>query len=62
MLIQKYNPIWIDNFEKIKTEIQKALFDIEIKIEHIGSTSVIGLSAKPIIDIDLIYYLSLIHI
>ena len=49
MLIQKYNPIWIDNFEKIKTEIQKALFDIEIKIEHIGSTSVIGLSAKPII-------------
>ena len=59
MLIQKYNPIWIDNFEKIKTEIQKALFDIEIKIEHIGSTSVIGLSAKPIIDIDLIYYHSI---
>lgn len=56
MLIQKYNPIWKDNFEKIKTEIKQALFEIEIKIEHVGSTSIIGLAAKPIIDIDLIFY------
>ncbi|MFT6320824.1 MAG: GrpB-like predicted nucleotidyltransferase (UPF0157 family) [Granulosicoccus sp.] len=59
MLIQKYHPIWKDNFEKIKTEIQKALFELEIKIEHVGSTSVVGLAAKPIIDIDLIYYNSI---
>ncbi|MFK7770506.1 MAG: GrpB family protein [Saprospiraceae bacterium] len=56
MVIQKYNPIWKDNFEKIKIEIQKSLSEIKIQIEHVGSTSVIGLAAKPIIDIDLIYY------
>lgn len=56
MLIQKYDSLWVQNFESLKNEIQKALFDIEIEIEHIGSTSVVGLAAKPIIDIDIIYF------
>jgi len=41
----------VDNFEKIKNELSKLIGFIDPKIEHIGSTSVHGLSAKPIIDI-----------
>lgn len=54
MLIKKYNPIWAQNFKDLKTVFQHALLEVNIEIEHIGSTSVVGLAAKPIIDIDLI--------
>lgn len=49
-----YNPIWKIEFEKIKAEIKNALGNLALSIEHIGSTSVEGISAKPIIDIDVI--------
>jgi GrpB-like predicted nucleotidyltransferase (UPF0157 family) len=55
MLIQKYDPIWAKNFNDLKKVFQNALLDLTIEIEHVGSTSVVGLAAKPIIDIDLIY-------
>ena len=38
----------------IKDELTSALGQLAIRIEHIGSTSVAGLSAKPIIDIDVV--------
>ncbi|MGC6599959.1 GrpB family protein, partial [Escherichia coli] len=41
-------------FNEQKSLIQNALSDIALSIEHIGSTAVAGLAAKPIIDIDLI--------
>ena len=41
-------------FEEIKNEIEAVIGDIILGIEHIGSTSVKGLSAKPCIDIDVI--------
>ena len=56
MLIQKYNPLWAQHFQVLKLEFQNALQGLNFKIEHIGSTSVIGLAAKPIIDIDIIFY------
>lgn len=56
MLIQKYNPLWAQHFQELKLEFQNALQGLNFKIEHIGSTSVIGLAAKPIIDIDIIFY------
>jgi GrpB-like predicted nucleotidyltransferase (UPF0157 family) len=49
-----YNPSWADEFEKIKDELTPALLDFVISIEHVGSTSVPGLYAKPIIDIDIV--------
>jgi len=55
MLIQKYNEGWIDNFESIKKELHYALSELYVSIEHIGSTSVPGLAAKPVIDIDVVY-------
>lgn len=49
-----YDEAWKSAFEKIKEEIEAAIGDLIIGIEHVGSTSVEGLSAKPCIDIDVI--------
>ncbi len=55
MLIEKYNPVWIQQFENIKQAISNALNALTYTIEHVGSTAVPGLDAKPIIDLDIIY-------
>ena len=49
-----YDVAWQSAFEKIKGEIEEAIGDLIIGIEHIGSTSVEGMSAKPCIDIDVV--------
>ena len=49
--IEKYNPNWELEFYKEKENLTKIFGNLAIEIEHIGSTSVKGLSAKPIIDI-----------
>jgi len=49
-----YDEQWEQAFVHIKDEIQEALGSLALSIEHVGSTSVQGLSAKPIIDIDLV--------
>lgn len=49
-----YDPEWAKEFEKIKNEIIPVISDDIISIEHVGSTSVAGLWAKPIIDIDIV--------
>jgi GrpB-like predicted nucleotidyltransferase (UPF0157 family) len=56
LILHKYNPSWIHDFNKVKEKIVGALWPIKVSILHVGSTSVPGLSAKPIIDIDLMYY------
>ena len=49
--IEKYNAGWARQFEQIKAELCSVLNNLNPKIEHIGSTSVPNLAAKPIIDI-----------
>lgn len=49
-----YNLQWKKEFIKIKNLIIKYIGDLILKIEHVGSTSVEGLSAKPIIDLDVV--------
>jgi GrpB-like predicted nucleotidyltransferase (UPF0157 family) len=56
MLIVEYNPEWITHFEKIKEKLSNVLFGIDVTIQHVGSTSIPNLAAKPIIDLDIIYY------
>lgn len=48
---EPYNPSWKDQFYTIKQELDKLLLPLAASVDHIGSTSVKGLSAKPIIDI-----------
>lgn len=55
MLIKKYTTNWIKDFEDIKHEIEHGLGQLSFTIEHVGSTAVPNLDAKPIIDIDIIY-------
>lgn len=54
VVVLPYDRTWEFAFEQIKREIEGAIGDLIIGIEHVGSTSVEGLSAKPIIDIDVI--------
>ncbi|MEJ2545656.1 MAG: GrpB family protein [Calditrichaceae bacterium] len=53
IIIVDYNPEWIILFEDEKHRLIDALKDNIISVEHIGSTAVPGLSAKPVIDIAL---------
>ena len=54
IIVLPYDEAWVSAFEDIKAEIKNALGDLIIGIEHVGSTSVAGMSAKPCIDIDVI--------
>lgn len=54
IIVVPYDEKWPDEFHKIKAELERAIQDDIITIEHVGSTSVEGLSAKPIIDIDVV--------
>ncbi|GGE98479.1 GrpB family protein [Flavobacterium limi] len=49
-----YNSAWAEEFKRIKSELLAHIKDMVLTIEHVGSTSVAGLHAKPIIDIDIV--------
>ena len=49
--IVDYDPRWASLYEAEKRRILEVLGDVIMGIEHIGSTAVVGLGAKPIIDI-----------
>ncbi len=46
-----YDPDWPNQYERHRKTISRALGEALIAIHHIGSTSVPGLGAKPIVDI-----------
>lgn len=54
VIVTPYDPQWPANFEAIRRELAEALGSLALRIEHVGSTSVPGLSAKPIIDLDVV--------
>ena len=49
--LDEYNPMWKEEFQAEKQNLEKLFGSIALTIEHVGSTAVEGLSAKPIIDI-----------
>ncbi len=51
VIIEEYNPKWPLLYEDEKNRILNVIGEEYENIEHIGSTSVPGLGAKPIIDI-----------
>lgn len=55
MLIQEYQEKWVEDFKAIESVITDALIGLNISIEHVGSTAVPKLAAKPIIDVDIVY-------
>ena len=50
-----YSPSWPQQFELVAADLRAALVAVpSARVEHVGSTSVPGLAAKPILDIDVI--------
>ena len=46
-----YNPAWPAQFQAEASRIQEALGPLALRVEHVGSTAVAGLVAKPVIDV-----------
>ncbi|MEV4312196.1 GrpB family protein [Actinocrispum sp. NPDC049592] len=51
VVVDDYNPDWPRWYEEEASRIRSALGPIAVRLEHVGSTSVPGLPAKPIIDV-----------
>ena len=49
-----YDPNWPRTFEQLKQRVWPEVCDLAIGIEHVGSISVPGITAKPVIDIDIV--------
>ena len=53
IVIEDYDPGWADRYDAVAAALHRALGDLVLGLEHVGSTSVPGLAAKPIVDVDL---------
>ena len=51
IIVLDYDPNWVNKYEKEKKEILQVIGEFVAAIEHVGSTAIDGLAAKPIIDI-----------
>jgi GrpB-like predicted nucleotidyltransferase (UPF0157 family) len=51
--IVAYDPDWPMRYDRSRQLIESALGDVAVRVEHVGSTSVPGLVAKPIIDVQI---------
>jgi GrpB-like predicted nucleotidyltransferase (UPF0157 family) len=54
LVVADYDDEWPIHFEQIAQAVRPAVADLDAQVEHVGSTSVLGLAAKPIIDIDVV--------
>lgn len=53
--VVEHSPRWAEDFEEVAAVLREALTDVRSAVvEHVGSTSVPGLAAKPILDVDVI--------
>jgi GrpB-like predicted nucleotidyltransferase (UPF0157 family) len=53
IVIHDYKPSWPEEFESIRASLLQILGPLALRIDHIGSTSVPGLGAKDVIDIQI---------
>jgi GrpB-like predicted nucleotidyltransferase (UPF0157 family) len=54
VVIFDYDPSWPEFFASLAHSVSEALGPVLVRIEHVGSTAVPGLPAKPIIDLDVV--------
>ena len=52
--VLSYDPEWALWFQELRGPIWEAVYDLAVDVIHVGSTSVLGMSAKPVIDIDIV--------
>ena len=53
VIITDHQTRWADEFQTAGAQLRKVLGDSALRIDHIGSTSVPGLGAKDIVDIQI---------
>ena len=53
IILHDYQPLWPEEFELIRSSLQEILGALAVRIDHIGSTSVPGMCAKDVIDIQI---------
>jgi GrpB-like predicted nucleotidyltransferase (UPF0157 family) len=51
--LRQHDPAWREDYATVEAVVRAALLDRVLALEHVGSTVVAGLVAKPVIDIDL---------
>ena len=54
VVVVDYDEAWPSTFEELRARVWPVVCDVAIGIEHVGSTSVAGLAAKPIIDMTIV--------
>ena len=54
IVVSDYDPAWPEWFETVRAHVWPAVEEVALRIDHVGSTSVPGLAAKPIIDMDIV--------
>jgi GrpB-like predicted nucleotidyltransferase (UPF0157 family) len=54
VIVVEHDPAWVDQFAQLRDVIAKRLGKLTLRVEHVGSTSVPGLAAKPILDINVV--------
>jgi len=54
VIVIQYNPEWKQWFKELRAPIWEKISDHVVDIVHVGSTSIEGMSAKPVIDIDIV--------
>ncbi|MEK4978715.1 GrpB family protein [Bacillus sp. FSL K6-6540] len=54
LIVVEYNPKWVKKFEELRDFVFPVLSDLKVTIEHVGSTAIPGIAAKPIVDIDVV--------
>jgi GrpB-like predicted nucleotidyltransferase (UPF0157 family) len=52
--VVEYDDRWPADFERVADRVSDALGDRVLELHHVGSTSIAGLPAKPVIDVDLV--------
>lgn len=53
-MVEDYDPAWPRDFERLRQRIWPVLAGVALRIDHVGSTAVPGLAAKPIIDMTIV--------
>lgn len=53
IVVVPYDPLWPERFLELGTALREVLVETALRIDHIGSTAIPGLDAKPIIDVQI---------
>jgi GrpB-like predicted nucleotidyltransferase (UPF0157 family) len=54
IVVSDYDPAWPTWFAALHAHVRPAVEGVAVRIEHVGSTAVPGLAAKPVIDMDVV--------